>query len=100
MSNGPFGGPRPFAAASMNVRFTFNQPIDPTDAEIEQRLRRNGFSRADVQIEESETDSRTQVRVITNEEQFTYSMIERLVGQVRNEVDSQITGDMIDVFCT
>lgn len=100
MSEGPFGAPRPFAGASMNVRFTFNQAIQYTDLEIEQRLRRNGFPRADVQVEESKRDSRTRVTVLTNSEQFTFALIERLVGQVSNQVDGTISKDKIDVFCT
>lgn len=98
--NGPFGGPRPFAGASMNVSFTFGKSIDPTDSEIEQRLRRNGFPRADVQVEDSRSDSRTQVRVITSEEQFSFSTLERLVAQVRDEVGMSINTTEIDVFCT
>jgi light-regulated signal transduction histidine kinase (bacteriophytochrome) len=98
--NGPFGGPRPFAGASMNVRFTFSQNIEETDVEIEQRLRRNGFTRADVEMESSKTDSRTQVRVITSEELFTYSEVRRLVEQVKAEVSQDIPDSRIDVFCT
>lgn len=84
----------------MNVRFTFSQNIEETDVEIEQRLRRNGFTRADVEMESSKTDSRTQVRVITSEELFTYSEVRRLVEQVKAEVSQDIPDSRIDVFCT
>jgi hypothetical protein len=98
--NGPFGGPRPFAGASMNVRFTFSQNIEKTDVEIEQRLRRNGFTRADVEMEPSKADSRTQIRVVTGEELFAYSQVRRLVEQVKAEVSQDIPDSRIDVFCT
>lgn len=84
----------------MNVRFTFSQNIEETDVEIEERLRRNGFTRADVEMESSKTDSRTQVRVMTSEELFTYSEVRRLVEQVKAEVSQDIPDNRIDVFCT
>jgi len=98
--NGPFGGPRPFAGASMNLRFTFSQNVENTDIEIEERLRTNGFSTADVEIESSKSDSRTQVRVITNREIFDYSGLKRLIEQVKAEVGQDIQDFRIDVFCT
>lgn len=100
MPKGPFSGPRPFAGASLVVSFTYNNDVDKTDLEIEQRLRRNGFPRADVQKESMGSDTRTQVRVITNEERLSYSSVLRVVGQVRNEVEQDISENRIEFYCT
>lgn len=100
MPKGPFNGPRPFTTASMVVSFTFNKDPGFSDLEAEQRLRRNGISRADVQLEESQNDSRVQVRVITNEEEMTHQTMMRLIGQVKDMSKSRIPDTQIDVFCT
>ena len=100
MPSGPFDGPRPFAGASLNISFVFPRGVGATDLELEQRLRRNGFSRADVQLEEAGTDSRVRVVVTTNEERMTHNAIMRIIGQVKRESDRSIPDDRIEVFCT
>lgn len=100
MTEGPFGGPRPFTAASLNASFVINKGTDVSDLELEHRLRQNGFSRADVRIDDSNTDSRTKITVITNEEQITYQLIRRLVAQVKDEIDESVSDRNIDIFCT
>lgn len=97
---GPFGGPRPFVGSSLDVLFVFPRNIRSSDLEIEQRLRRNGFSRADVTIEESSTDTRVQVTVKSNEEEMSFAMLRRVVGQVKDEADTQLDDSDITVFCT
>lgn len=100
MPEGPFGGPRPFVGASLIVQFESVSRLDTTSAEIEQRLRRNGFTRADVRIDEASMDSRTRIMVMTSEEQMSYAVLRRLVEQVKDEVNVNLSNEGVDVFCT
>lgn len=99
MTEGPFGGPRPFAGAELVVQFQTSKDVETPSVDIEQRLRRNGFSRADVRIDKSDADSRSQITVLISEEQLSYSVLRRLIEQVKSEADVRINDNAIDVFC-
>lgn len=100
MTEGPLGGPRPLTVASLNASFTFNAGADVDELALEDRLRNNGFTRANVRVDESDTDSRTKITVITEEEEISFQTVRRLVAQVKDEVDANINDRNVNIFCT